>query len=146
MPRGPRYREELETGDRIFKDQTEAIRSKYQLQHIRGRLLTKCGTCHEHFTEDEFKAHRLNCPPRSTPQPKLSTPPPPPKPKTSADARQTIRRGGKVVVRVNQQTAFCKHCSAAVLNKPETLLRHLQDNHPSKSLDDDVFSHFNQCV
>jgi hypothetical protein len=146
MSQGAKYREELETGDHVSKDQTEAIRSKYQRQHIRGRLLTKCGTCHNDFTEEDFRVHRLNCPPTIAPKPKVPIPTAPPKPQPKSDARQIIRKGGQVVVRVNQQTALCKHCSAAVLNKPEALLRHLQDKHPGKSLDDDVLSHFNQCA
>src|SRR5687767_9458529 len=112
MPKGPRYREHLETGDRVFNDQTEAIRSKYQRNHIRGHLLTKCGTCHGDFTEEDFRVHRLNCPSVTASKPKPPIPTSSPIPRTKSDGRQIIRKGGKVVIRVNQQTAFCKHCSA----------------------------------
>jgi len=52
---------ESETGDRVFNDQTEAIRSKYQLNHIRGKLSDMCPFCDKPIKLGDEVAHRALC-------------------------------------------------------------------------------------
>src|SRR5438552_1069843 len=60
MPK--RYREDLETGDRVFDDITEAIRWKYRLSHVRGKLQTKCPICHGNIPFGQESEHKQQCP------------------------------------------------------------------------------------
>lgn len=57
-----RYQEKLETGDHVFRDSTEAIRSKYSQSHTGRRFLTKCPFCHQDFRSKDAEQHRLTCP------------------------------------------------------------------------------------
>ena len=52
---------EIENGDRILNDQTEAIRSKYQLQHLRGKFLDKCPSCNKAMELGTEAVHRIQC-------------------------------------------------------------------------------------
>src|SRR5437764_410699 len=60
MRENPKRNKDLE-GDRVFLDITEAIRSKHQQLHIRGKSFRKCGICHEDIPEADFRAHREEC-------------------------------------------------------------------------------------
>src|SRR5712692_1847284 len=68
------YREDLEKGDKVFKNVTEAIRWKYRLSHVRGRLQTKCPNCQCNIPHGQDAEHREHCPAVILTDPPLSRP------------------------------------------------------------------------
>jgi hypothetical protein len=54
--------ENLETGDHIFRDITEAIRWKKRLSKVRGPMLSKCPLCHGNLERGKVAEHRQKCP------------------------------------------------------------------------------------
>jgi hypothetical protein len=105
--------------DRVWKDQTEAIRSKYQGQRMKGGVQTKCPNCHGNFSSSEYRVHKTQCIPGLNPRTN-----PPAQQKTSKSSLASI------LVLLNAAEVKCKHCNVAVLNEASEMRKHLQQSHP----------------
>ena len=138
MRRRGRYREELETGDRVFHDSTEAIRSKYQVKLSKSPNLTKCPYCNDNFPHANIEEHKHQCRPDLYPAPTLTTAILPASKRTPASPKREKHKWG---VRVNARTLICVHCENLVLNKTDVIARHLSECRSIKNCTD-VASHF----
>jgi hypothetical protein len=112
----PEYREDLETGDRVHNDISEAIRWKYRLAHVRGRLLTKCPSCHGDFPDDEYAEHRKHCSGLLSQTDKRGT-----ILNSSARKHQRLKRQPP---KLKPQQPTCIYCGAAV--RHDRIEKHLQ--------------------